>query len=229
MKTLIITLITCAVTISSINSFAAKQRYGSLLCKEKGFTCYKVKSGDSWEKLFPDPEARDVVKRVNRVNMRLRSGWTIAIPVDLEQISHFDVSPFPLKIDGNGHKKIVVELKKLAWGAYDEQGHLIHWGPASGGKGWCSDVGRPCRTHTGNYTLVRKQDYNCTSSKFPLPYGGAAMPYCMHYYKGYALHGSFEVPGYNDSHGCIRMFITDARWLNYDFADYNTKIEVHPY
>lgn len=229
MKRIIIIITLLSFAMVGMQAQAAKKRYGAIICKEAGYTCYKVKKGDTWEKLFPDADARDVVKRLNRVNMRLRRGWTIAVPVNLEGMTHFDVSPFPLKVNPTGRKTIIVDLRKLAWGAYDEDGNLIHWGPASGGQGWCGDVGKPCRTHTGNYSVVRKQDYNCTSSKFPLPYGGAAMPYCMHYYRGFAMHGSFEVPGYNASHGCVRMFINDARWLNYDFTDYGTKVTVRPY
>lgn len=44
------------------------------------------------------------------------------------------------------------------------------------------------------------------------------MPYCMFFHGGYALHGSYKVPGYDDSHGCIRLFIDDARWLNEEFV-----------
>jgi lipoprotein-anchoring transpeptidase ErfK/SrfK len=40
----------------------------------------------------------------------------------------------------------------------------------------------------------------------------------MHYFRGYALHGSSSVPGYRASHGCVRMFIEDARWLNEEFV-----------
>lgn len=228
MKRSIVLLILLGTYLLSLPLQAA-QRYGSIICKEQGFTCYKVKPGDTWEKLFPNLDTRDIVMRVNRLNMRLRSGWTIAIPDNLEKITLFDVAPFPLKVDPSGRKTIIVDLKKLAWGAYDSDGYLILWGPASGGQGWCGDVGRPCRTHTGNYTVKSKKDYDCVSSKFPLPYGGAAMPYCMHYYRAYALHGSFEVPGYNASHGCVRLFINDARWLNYDFADYGTKVILKPY
>lgn len=228
-KRLIITSILLVFAIAGMPVQAAKKGYGAIICEQAGFTCYKVKQGDTWKKLFPDADARDVVRRVNRTNMSLRQGSTIAVPTNLDGLSHFDVSPFPLKMNPTGQKTVIVELKKLAWGAYDEEGNLVHWGPASGGQGWCGDVGKPCRTHTGNYSVLNKKDYNCTSSIFPLPYGGAAMPYCMHYYKAFAMHGSFEVPGYNASHGCIRMFINDARWLNYDFSDYGTQVVVKPY
>ena len=43
------------------------------------------------------------------------------------------------------------------------------------------------------------------------------MPFCMYFHGGYALHGSSEVPGYNASHGCVRMFTQDAEWLNKKF------------
>jgi lipoprotein-anchoring transpeptidase ErfK/SrfK len=65
-------------------------------------------------------------------------------------------------------------------------------------------------------------------------HGGAPMPYCMHFYRGYALHGSTTVPGYRASHGCIRMFIEDARWLNEEFIDLpysnqkGTKVVIEP-
>jgi len=214
------------LALIDVQAFAKPQRYGEKICADPRYDCYRVKRGDSWTKLFPNADQRDVVKRLNRVNMRLRTGWIIAIPRNLPQLSHFDIAPFPLKKRASGQRSVIVELGKLAWGAYDEEGNLVHWGPASGGRGWCKDVAKPCRTHTGNYTFYRKQGYSCISSKFPLPTGGAAMPFCMHYFKAFALHGSFEVPGYNASHGCIRMFIGDARWLNYQFIDHDTKVTV---
>lgn len=217
-----------ALGVTQISAYGMK-RYGEMICHNAGYTCYKVKGHDTWESLFPNFDTRDLEMRLNRINLNLRAGWIIAIPNNLANINYFDVSPFPLKVDPYGQKTIVVDLNKLAWGAYDAGGNLIHWGPASGGQGWCSDVGKACRTQTGNYQVISKEGYDCISSKFPEPYGGAAMPYCMHYYGPYALHGSFEVPGYNASHGCVRMFINDARWLNYDFTDGNTKVIIKNY
>jgi lipoprotein-anchoring transpeptidase ErfK/SrfK len=31
------------------------------------------------------------------------------------------------------------------------------------------------------------------------------------------MHGSYTVPGYRASHGCVRMFNEDAQWLNKEF------------
>lgn len=194
--------------------------YGKKLCKKADYTCVKVKRGQSWEKLFPNAEQRDIVKRVNRMNRRLYAGLTIAVPKNLDNLTVYDVSPFPRYIDTTGEKTIYIDQEKLAWGAYDHEGELVWWGPISSGKNYCADVGRGCTTPSGSYKVIRKQGINCVSSKYPINTGGGApMPYCMHFFGGYALHGSYDVPGYRDSHGCVRLFIEDARWLNHEFVE----------
>lgn len=209
----------------------AVQRYGQTLCQTNpNFDCYKVKSGQSWESLFPDVNQRDIVMRVNRINIRLYPGLILAIPKDLQNATIISVAPFPANISPPGQKEVIVDLNILAWAAYDADGNLIHWGPASGGKDYCPDIGQSCHTVTGIFKVFRKQPAQCVSSVFPIEYdGGAPMPYCMHFYEGFALHGSYEVPGYNASHGCVRMFINDARWLNEQFTTIGTKVIVLPY
>ena len=44
------------------------------------------------------------------------------------------------------------------------------------------------------------------------------MPYCFFYNGGYAIHGSYDVPGYHASHGCVRIFVEDAKWLYREFV-----------
>jgi len=39
------------------------------------------------------------------------------------------------------------------------------------------------------------------------------------------MHGS-TLPGYHASHGCIRMFEDDAHWLNKEFTEKGTIIQV---
>jgi hypothetical protein len=51
----------------------------------------------------------------------------------------------------------------------------------------------------------------------------------MFFKGGFAMHGSRGVPGYNASHGCVRMFVDDAQWLNKDFADVGTQVIILPY
>ena len=33
------------------------------------------------------------------------------------------------------------------------------------------------------------------------------------------MHGSDDMPGYRASHGCVRMFVEDAKWLNHEFVE----------
>ena len=205
-----------------MQSAQAQMRYGETLCNLPEYFCMKIKSGDNWDRLFPNIEEQDIVRRINRMNIRLKPGMIIAVPKNIERLTIYDVSPFPRYIEPSGEKTIYVSQKKLAWGAYDEDGELLWWGPISSGVGKCKVIGG-CSTPTGSFRIIRKQDIDCVSTVFPRrangEHGGALMPYCMHFFRGYALHGSYEVPGYRASHGCVRMFIEDARWLNEEFID----------
>lgn len=202
--------------------FAQPVRFGETLCHTPDYFCMKIKKGDTWEKLFPNEEERDIVRRINRLNISLRPQMTLAVPKNIDRITIYDVSPFPRYIDKPGEKTIYVSQKKLAWGAYDAEGELLWWGPASPGIGKCNVAGG-CATPSGSFRIIRKQDIDCVSTVFPRradgDNGGALMPYCMYFFRGFALHGSYEVPGYKASHGCVRLFTEDARWLNEEFID----------
>jgi L,D-transpeptidase ErfK/SrfK len=193
--------------------------YGRTLCKQDYFYCIKVKRGASWESLWPDERERRLVKRLNRMNIRLHNGMLIAVPKNLAVINEMDIAPFDQTIEAPGQTLIIVSPKKNAWGAYNASGNLVRWGPASTGQNWCSDIDRGCRTPKGSYHFYNAGGADCISSKFPIPYGGAPMPYCMFFHGGYAIHGSFNVPGYNASHGCVRTLIEDAKWLRYQFIE----------
>ena len=201
----------------------SQTRFGESLCNLPDYFCVKAKNGDSWESLFPNDEERDIIRRVNRMNISLRTGMIIAVPKNIDRLTIYDVSPFPRYIESSGEKTIYVSQSKLAWGAYDENGELLWWGPLSSGSGHCQGLDGTCTTPSGSFRIIRKQDIDCVSTAFPLGVdgesGGAPMPYCMHFFRGYALHGSDTVPGYKASHGCVRIFIEDARWLNEDFID----------
>ncbi|WED44046.1 L,D-transpeptidase [Legionella cardiaca] len=191
--------------------------YGPSLCNYPQYTCIKVARGQNWKKLFPDPTQRDLVQRLNRTYNRLTPGKLLAVPKNLATITLFDLSPFPLKINSSDNKQIIVDQEKLAWGAYNPQGYLVKWGPISSGSDKCSDSNNACLTLTGIFEIFGKANEDCVSNAFPAGRGGAKMPYCMFFHKGFALHGSDDIPGYRASHGCIRMFIQDAKWLNEHF------------
>ena len=202
-------------------STVAQKRFGESLCNTPDYICLTVKADEDWESLFPNPQERDIVRRVNRMNIGLQPGMILAVPKNIDRISIYDISPFPRYIKADGEKTIFVSQKQLAWGAYDEQGELLWWGPISSGTGKCGAADGYCITPSGSFRIIRKQDIDCISTVFPRnadgTIGGAIMPYCMHFMRGFALHGSDSVPGYRASHGCVRMFIEDARWLNEEF------------
>ncbi len=192
--------------------------YGPALCDYPQYVCVKVKAGESWEKLFPDESQRDLVQRVNRTYNNLWAGKVIAVPKNLATVTLIDLSPFPHQIDDH-EKQVIVDQDKLAWAAYDANGQLLNWGPVASGRDRCSDSAKACLTLTGIYRVFSKEDNRCKSDVFPIGKGGAPMPYCMYFHKGFALHGSADMPGYRASHGCVRMFERDAKWLNHEFVE----------
>lgn len=132
-------------------------------------------------------------------------------------------------IDAKG-KVVVVDPRVHAWGAY-ENGNLVKAGIATAGSSWCPDIGRPCRTSAGQFRVYSLGDETCKSKIFPVPKGGAPMPYCMFFHGGQALHGvhAGEVVEGNISHGCVRLQVSDAEWLRYNFVNVGTKVVVKPY
>lgn len=212
--------------------------YGRDLCRYEGYHCKRVKSGQSWESMFPDQHDRNIVMRVNRMNTQPYAGMIIAVPDNLAQADIMDYSPFPLQVTAPKEKIIVVDPQVFAWGAYDSEGTLVRWGPISAGRDFCKDVGEPCQTHAGSFRIFSLGSSDCISHKFPLPDGGAPMPYCMYFNNGQALHGEpFGLPGHHASHGCVRLYVTDAEWLRYDFVEppnennqyRGTRVLVRPY
>jgi hypothetical protein len=137
---------------------------------------------------------------------------------------------FPEKRVATGKKVFIYDPKATSWAAYDASGNLIKTGSGSGGKDFCEDVGRPCRTVTGSFNIYSKKGEDCKSSIYPVETnGGAKMPYCMHFHGGYSIHAAYEVPNYNASHGCIRVLPSAAKWLNQSFLDVGSTVIVKPY
>lgn len=224
MRTLVAIFIVSFLFI--INSSYAAKRHTPTLCENPEYTCHTVKRGNTWEKLFPNPEQRDLVMRINRMNIQLQPGMKIAIPnsTDFDPLKY---SPLATLIDPPGKKTIIVSISKLAFGAYESDGTLKYWGPISAARGYCPDIGRSCNTSLGKFTIYQKGGPGCASTRYPVGRGGAPMPYCMFFNGNFALHGSYEVPGYNASHGCVRLFVKDAKWLNQEFSQGSTTVIVN--
>jgi len=127
------------------------------------------------------------------------------------------------------NNEVVFNPRTLQWKAVSGSGKVVRTGRASGGRGYCPDIKRSCRTPTGTYNVIAKSGPSCRSTRYPVGKGGAPMPYCMFFSKYYAIHGSPDVPNRNASHGCIRVVPSDARWLNQNFVHIGTKVVVKPY
>lgn len=220
--------------------------YGETLCSNEGFHCLEVqettaekhiktKKGikkieitltQTWAELWPDEREREIVMKVNRLNIKLEGGMRIAVPNDMNNKTFRDFSPYPENIGELDEKILIWDPAKLAWAAYDENGKLVRWGPGVGGQDYCPDIGHRCHTITGNYKIIKKGNAKTRSRKFH----NAPMPWAMFFHKaGYAFHGSPKVPGANASHGCIRIFIPDAEWLNKNFVKVGMAVIINPY
>lgn len=137
--------------------------------------------------------------------------------------------PASYELAYSGPTTFVYNPKNLRWYAYDGNGRLVKSGKGSGGKGYCPDIGRGCKTPVGSFRVYSKQGANFRSSKYPVGEGGAPMPYAMFFRGGYAIHGSNSVPNFNASHGCIRVVPSDARWLSTEFLKHGSRVVVLPY
>ncbi|PIZ04250.1 MAG: L,D-transpeptidase [Gammaproteobacteria bacterium CG_4_10_14_0_8_um_filter_38_16] len=138
---------------------------------------------------------------------------------------------FPEKIPPTGKRFFIFSPKDLGWGAYSADGILVGYGRASGGSDWCKQLGRQCHTPIGVFSIRSKGSYDCVSGKYPLPTGGAHMPYCMFFLNNYAIHGAPPeyVPSHNASHGCIRITTRAAKWLRDHFIRIGTRVKVTSY
>jgi lipoprotein-anchoring transpeptidase ErfK/SrfK len=142
-------------------------------------------------------------------------------------------APIPERIPRQGEKVIIIYPAEHFWGAYNAQGRLIRWGIATAGANDCPDSSHSCRTKVGTFRIYSLGDSHCVSRK----YDGAPMPYCMYFNGGQALHGSPDVQFSNISHGCVRIHISDAKWLRTQFVEgpmlsnryRGTKIMIKPY
>lgn len=153
------------------------------------------------------------------------SGYLASPPATFGSYS----SRIPSQISSS-EKMVVIDPRVHVWGAY-RNGQLVRAGIASAGSNWCSDLGRPCRTRVGTFRVYSLGSPSCKSHIFPMPHGGAPMPYCMFFSGGQALHGvpDYEVGEGNFSHGCVRLRVGDAEWLRYNFVNVGTKVVIKPY
>ncbi|CZG64229.1 TPA: L,D-transpeptidase [Legionella pneumophila] len=147
----------------------------------------------------------------------------------LSQIVFFTLGAFLFCNGYAAGNTFIFNPNTLTWKAISSNGKVIRTGRGSGGKHYCSDVRRSCKTPSGVFRVISKGGPGCRSSRYPLGKGGAPMPYCMFFSKLYAIHGSPDVPNYNASHGCVRVKPHDARWLSQNFIKVGTKVIIKSY
>lgn len=206
----------------------ALEHYGLSLCNNSQYRCMSVKPGATWADVLPDPKVRDIIMRLNRTNVSLMYRTWLVLPKDISNLNYMNLSPMPRHITPPGEPMIFVDLGVFAFGAYDTKGDLVYWGPAAGGQNWCDDIHQNCQSAAGVFRVYRKEGADCMSSKFPVQTkGGASMPYCMFYYKGFAIHGSTLIGFADRSKGCVRLFYDDAKWLSQNFVKVGTKVMVN--
>ena len=212
---------------------------------------------ETWESLWPDSRERDIVKKLNRLHNWLFPGTTLAVPDDMNGKTHMDFSPFPKRLEDFSARvlnllgavpmpyyieslgvsyKPIPQLKEklyifnpalLAWAVYDASDKLINWGPGLGGKDYCPDIDKKCRTPSGIFEAMAKHGYNYRSNLYPPGCTGEEcswMPYAIKVREdGLSMHGAKWFIGHHASHGCVRLFTADAKWLNQKFVDIKTK------
>ena len=154
----------------------------------------------------------------------------IFIVIILSMLSSVSFSQSLSNTKTQSSRVFVFNPNTLTWVAY-ENGRIVNSGKASGGKRYCPDTGRSCKTIVGSFRVFSNKGPNCKSSRFPLETrGGSPMPYCMHFHRaGYAIHGAPTVPNMNASHGCIRVTTPAAKWLSENFIRIGTPVVVRPY
>jgi len=206
---------------------ASLHNYAVSLCHNPNYVCKKVTDLDTWYSLFPNFQQREAVMRLNRTNVALMYKNWIVVPKDLSKMTYMDMSPLPKHIDTHGQKEVLIDLGKFAFGAYDKAGNLLYWGPETSGAALCPASDANCTTATGQFRVFRMEGKDCTSKQFPLEtHGGAPMPYCMFFHGGTAFHTSTLSGFVNRSAGCVRLFDSDAKWLNEQFVELGTKVVV---
>jgi hypothetical protein len=159
----------------------------------------------------------------------------IAAPKNLIGKTLQDFSPFPKWIKAPDEKTLFFDPALLAWAAYKPNGELLRWGPAIGGMDRCLDTWRRCRTIVGTFKIIEIGDEDSRSHIYPIGCPRkepcAPMPWYVKFEKkyGFGFHGSEKMKGKHASHGCVRLFADDAKWLNQKFVENGTKVITKKY
>ena len=113
------------------------------------------------------------------------------------------ILPEFLSAEANHEKFILIDRRQQYLGLY-ENGHLTHCFPISSG----TSNSTPARNFVVNY--MDEVHYSTL-------FDNAPMDHALNIFSNYFIHEGI-VPGYPASHGCVRLFPLDARFLFYHWA-----------
>jgi len=214
-----------------------RQDFSTNLCRNhpNQYKCMMFRKGNrpylTWEELFGDGLAKVALQKINRRNTIVWRNHCLAMPFDFKTV----VPPLPRFDDRYQGKVVVVDLRQLAWAAY-QQGRLVMWGTANGGSKICKETGKPgCKTSVGIFSVLHIAGAGKKSDQYPIDCVdkkkcGHPMPYFMKFKSsGEGLHGNKWLVGRNASHGCIRISVDDARFLGKEFAFIGMPIIISEY
>lgn len=149
-------------------------------------------------------EEMTLVLKINRRDSRhLRQGMELMVPESFEDPDRYTPFPLHLPMVSDIPKLIFVSRRVQAFAAY-EKGVLVRWGPTSTGR---KEQPTPATLYHANWkSRLRRSSINPSW----------LMPWYVniHTSMGIGLH-QYTMPGYPDSHGCIRLLKDDAYWVFY--------------
>ncbi|MBL0211949.1 MAG: L,D-transpeptidase [Holophagaceae bacterium] len=168
------------------------------------FRSYRITTTKELLKLRDSMGAQrfDEALKLNRIDLRhAREGDNLVLPESAED--WLALAPFPStwKALEDQPKLITVSLRLQAWAAY-EAGRMVRWGPVSSGR-------KASPTFTGLYhtNWCQKERRSTFNDEWQLKW------YInLHNWNGISFH-QYELPGYPDSHACLRLAADDSEWI----------------
>jgi lipoprotein-anchoring transpeptidase ErfK/SrfK len=129
---------------------------------------------------------------------------------------------------------VVIDLPNYKWIAYDGDKEIMS-GVASGGRKWCPDIHRRCKSPVGLFQVVSKKGRFYRSPLYPVGCDNstenkcAPMPWAVKFkHSGEAIHGHRGRLTQHISHGCIHVSYKDAKLIN-EFLSVGDFVEVKNY
>lgn len=237
-KYVIIFSILISLLVSNI-SFA-HITYANKLCPNQIYsdlTCIKIKKIDTWNSLSNFYGITQIqLMNLNRTNKLIVNQWLIVpIKYNISYDEYLRYSGLP-RIDVYHNTidySVVVDPNNLVWGLYKDY-NLVAWGTAISGADKCIKKNglANCHSPIGTFKILSKKGLYYRSTMYPINCKKkqcALMPYAMHIkYSGEAIHSSNDIPGYNASHGCIRVIFEDIKLLS-KILSINSQITILSY